>query len=175
MKFFTSWILLSMILILSNSCLLIPRQLKRFRDPNLSLFSDKVVQFEKIASEERIAIMRIEFEAKRLAYEDLNREADRAIEEKRLAHEDLNRKAAIDIEGKRIFAVYVILIIFAFLSVFFGRGGGENFEKVLVAVRDFQSSIHKLLHMVQVVFYKHVWEFVIPKFVWVFQKWGLFR
>jgi hypothetical protein len=59
-------------------------------------------QLAKIESDEKLALMRIALEEKRLVSEEMNQKASRELEEKRLVHADANQKASRELEEKRL-------------------------------------------------------------------------
>ena len=168
----------------------------------LHMFWDTAAQLAKIESDEKLALMRIALEEKRLVSEEMNQKASRELEEKRLVHADANQKASRELEEKRIVHAdanqkasreleekrlvhadrnqkalrnlgVLFLQVISALSVlsltlfyFFGRGGGDNVDKILGVAKDFRSEFAKVVLVAQGFGVKTVLQ---PVFKWLWK------
>ena len=108
----------------------------------------------------------------RLAHEDLNRKAERDLKEKQMAHNDINKKAERDFKEKQLYLTSISFLLAAVLLIFFSRDGGQNIDKILVEVRGFRTSLDKSLCFFKVYRITGLYDFILPKFVWIVRKLG---
>ena len=77
----------------------------------------------------------------------------------------------INIFGSTVAYSYLVAIIA--LIIFFGRGGGNNIDKILAASKDFQTSLDKLVFIAQGFSFKALGEYLCLKVTWIRQMFGM--
>jgi len=85
-------------------------------------------------------------------------------------HSPLYRIYSIYIYKASRIVAYLYLIAIVDLIIFFGRGGGNNIDKILAATKDFQSSLDKLVFIAQGFSVKSVDEYLHSPIIWLVRK-----